>query len=157
MKAKVAWAIEEYKKLANFDDEVGEVNYDAFRNGFAECKGKVTKAILELKLDSIALDETESKEEGGVKETRIADPEMILVNKTVVVEVKVTKKVGAGAVQKAKIGGATEQIGGVATIRSEGASVKETFTKIMTEIEAIINAVVEAIKMGSFLVGDTKS
>lgn len=40
--------IKEYKKSMKFQGEVGEVAYDAFQKGFAECKENITEAFLNL-------------------------------------------------------------------------------------------------------------
>lgn len=56
-------AIENYKKLVKFWDEVGEATYDAFQKGFVECKDKVIKDFPDLDLRSIIAEEPDQQKE----------------------------------------------------------------------------------------------
>lgn len=58
-KAEMVRAIEEYKRLADFEDKVSEATCDAFQKRFAECKRKVTNALPKLDLRSIVTVEPE--------------------------------------------------------------------------------------------------
>lgn len=61
------WAVEEFRKLMKFQDEVGEASYDAFQKGFVEYKEKVDEAFPDLDLRSIVAKEPKGLEEEEVK------------------------------------------------------------------------------------------
>lgn len=54
---EVAKAIENYKRLADFKDEVGEAACNAFEKGFEGCKRKIFKVFNLLDLSEIFVNE----------------------------------------------------------------------------------------------------
>lgn len=142
-------AIEEYKKSEDFKDEVSEAAYDAFLKGCAECKRKVTKAFPDLDPKSITIEEPEQQEEeveaDAAKEALVIGTEEAdeakVVEDAKEVGVVATKETGAGATQEASAREAARPIGEAAAVEIErAASVRETISKAMAEMEAIINS-----------------
>lgn len=84
-KAEVARVVEDYKKFADFEDEVIEVARDADQKGFAKCKRKVAQAFHLLDLSKIRpydLEEAEEEEAIGNKGKAIEAKETSKVKMT---------------------------------------------------------------------------
>lgn len=62
-------AIEEYKKIADFAQEVTKAGVDAYLVGFTNCKNKVTQVFLQLDLSDVLVETTFGKKEGEKGET----------------------------------------------------------------------------------------
>lgn len=139
------WAIKEYRKFKDFEDEVSEVAYDAFLKGFVEYKGKVTKAFPNLDLESIMAEEPEQQEE----EEEEVEVEAIEEAPIIVIEAKIE----AMATKKTYVGKASRPAKDAAATKTKRATfVQEPIAKVIAKMKAIINAAIEAIKASSTLV-----
>lgn len=132
-RAQAAWAIKVYKNSTDFEDEVREFACDAYWTGIEVCRGKVSKIFHLLDQSEISVDNLAPPKE---------KPEL--------------KMIGARATQKSKVKEVIGQAEIADTPKGYGTPIKEMVAKTFTKMEAIIIAIVEALKYGSHPMGSLK-